>query len=164
MPRCQLTTNANCPALVKSRFPVIKESLQSQYIFKDICFSGSLGHIFIKELFSPALQFMQDLGRVHIAIPEQWSDINLFRFNFADISGVEINARPLARGEWKPRGMSRIFAEVVRRASWLFFFFRITISWKEFVSFLSKKFEGYSLGDNSYEGAQSNINGDEVRV
>ena len=32
-------------------------------------------------------------------------------------AGVEINARPLARGEWKPRGMSRIFAEVVRRAS-----------------------------------------------
>ena len=28
----------------------------------------------------------QHLGRVHIAIPEQWSDINLFRFNFADIS------------------------------------------------------------------------------
>ena len=43
--------------------------------------------------------------------------------------------------------------------------FRITIiSWKEFVSFLRTKFEGYSLGDNSYEGAQSNINGDEVRV
>ena len=38
-------------------------------------------------------------------------------------SGVEINARPLARGEWKPRGMSRIFAEVVRRASFFFFFF-----------------------------------------
>ena len=37
--------------------------------------------------------------------------------------GVKINARPLARGEWKPRGMSRIFAEVVRRASWFFFFF-----------------------------------------
>ena len=32
-------------------------------------------------------------------------------------SGVEINARPLARGEWKSRGMSRIFAQVVRRAS-----------------------------------------------
>ena len=47
-------------------------------------------------------------------------------------SGVEINARPLARGEWKPRGMSRIFAEVVRRAIFFFFFFfffffRITI-------------------------------------
>ena len=27
------------------------------------------------------------------------------------------NARPLARGEWKSRGMSRIFAQVVRRAS-----------------------------------------------
>ena len=58
--------------------------------------------------------------------------------------GVEITARPLARGEWKPRGMSRIFAEVVRRASWFYFlfffilfflfflfFFRVTIlSWK----------------------------------
>ena len=32
-------------------------------------------------------------------------------------AGVEINARPLARGEWKSRGMSRIFAQVVRRAS-----------------------------------------------
>ncbi len=35
----------------------------------------------------------------------------------AALSGVEINARPLARGEWKSRGMSRIFAQVVRRAS-----------------------------------------------
>ena len=26
------------------------------------------------------------------------------------------------------------------------------------------KFQGYPLGDNSYEGAQSNVNGDEVRV
>ena len=34
--------------------------------------------------------------------------------------GFEINARPLARGEWKPRGMSRIFAQVVRRASGYF--------------------------------------------
>ena len=33
------------------------------------------------------------------------------------ISGVEINARPLARGEWKSQGMSRIFAQVVCRAS-----------------------------------------------
>ena len=33
------------------------------------------------------------------------------------LSGVEINARPLARGEWKSRGMSRIFVQVVRRAS-----------------------------------------------
>ena len=32
-------------------------------------------------------------------------------------AGFEINARPLARGDWKPRGMSRIFAQVVRRAS-----------------------------------------------
>ena len=32
-------------------------------------------------------------------------------------SGVEINAHPLARGEWKSRGISRIFAEVVRQAS-----------------------------------------------
>ena len=32
-------------------------------------------------------------------------------------TGVEINARPLARGEWKSRGMSRICAQVVRRAS-----------------------------------------------
>ena len=39
------------------------------------------------------------------------------------------------------------------------------ISWKEFVSFLRTfKFYGYSLGDTSYEGAQSNVNGDEVRV
>ena len=37
--------------------------------------------------------------------------------NHVTYAGVEINARPLARGEWKPRGMSRIFAEVVRRAS-----------------------------------------------
>ena len=40
--------------------------------------------------------------------------------NFIEIAhtaGVEMNDRPLARGEWKPRGMSRIFAEVVRRAS-----------------------------------------------
>ena len=39
--------------------------------------------------------------------------------NISGISqaGVEINARPLARGEWKSRGMSRIFAQVVRRAS-----------------------------------------------
>ena len=81
------------------------------------------------------------------------------------LSGVEINARPLARGEWKPRGMSRICAEVVRRASFFFFFFFFSIiSLKEFVSFLRTTFEGYSLGDNSYEGAQSNINGDEVRV
>ena len=34
--------------------------------------------------------------------------------------GVEINARPLARGEWKSRGMSRMFAQVVRRASGYF--------------------------------------------
>ena len=34
-----------------------------------------------------------------------------------DSPGFEINARPLARGDWKPRGMSRIFAQVVRRAS-----------------------------------------------
>ena len=33
------------------------------------------------------------------------------------LAGVEINAHPLARGEWKSRGMSRIFAEVVRQAS-----------------------------------------------
>ena len=25
-------------------------------------------------------------------------------------------------------------------------------------------FSGYSLGDNNYEGAQSNVNGDELRV
>ena len=31
-------------------------------------------------------------------------------------TGFKINARPLARGDWKPRGMSRIFAQVVRRA------------------------------------------------
>ena len=36
------------------------------------------------------------------------------------LSGFEINARPLARGDWKPRGMSRIFAQVVRRASGYF--------------------------------------------
>ena len=35
-------------------------------------------------------------------------------------TGFEINARPLARGDWKPRGMSRIFAQVVRRASGYF--------------------------------------------
>ena len=32
-------------------------------------------------------------------------------------SGFKINAHPLARGDRKPRGMSRIFAQVVRRAS-----------------------------------------------
>ena len=37
-----------------------------------------------------------------------------------DLSGFEINACPLARGDWKPRGMSRIFAQVVRRASGYF--------------------------------------------
>ena len=26
-------------------------------------------------------------------------------------AGFKINARPLARGDWKPRGMSRIFAQ-----------------------------------------------------
>ena len=36
------------------------------------------------------------------------------------LPGFEINARPLARGDWKPRGMSRIFAQVVRRASGYF--------------------------------------------
>ena len=36
------------------------------------------------------------------------------------LAGFEINARPLARGDWKPRGMSRIFAQVVRRASGYF--------------------------------------------
>ena len=30
--------------------------------------------------------------------------------------------------------------------------------------FSTFKFYGYSLGDNNYEGAQSNVNGDEVRV
>ena len=35
-------------------------------------------------------------------------------------SGFEINARPLARGDWKPWGMSRIFAQVIRRASGYF--------------------------------------------
>ena len=35
-------------------------------------------------------------------------------------TGFEINARPLARGDWKPWGMSRIFAQVVRRASGYF--------------------------------------------
>ena len=35
-------------------------------------------------------------------------------------TGFEINARPLARGDSKPRGMSRIFAQVVRRASGYF--------------------------------------------
>ena len=35
-------------------------------------------------------------------------------------AGVEINAHTLARGDCKPRGMSRIFAEVVRRASGYF--------------------------------------------
>ena len=37
--------------------------------------------------------------------------------NGQEHSGVKINAHPLARGEWKSRGMSRIFAEVVRQAS-----------------------------------------------
>ena len=37
----------------------------------------------------------------------------------AQASGFEINARPLAGGDWK-RGMSRIFAQVVRRASGYF--------------------------------------------
>ena len=36
------------------------------------------------------------------------------------LTGFEINAHPLARGDWKPRGMSRIFAQVVRRASGYF--------------------------------------------
>ena len=35
-------------------------------------------------------------------------------------AGFEINARPLARGEWKSRGMRRIFAQVVWRASGYF--------------------------------------------
>ena len=35
-------------------------------------------------------------------------------------AGFEINARLLARRDWKPRGMSRIFAQVVRRASGYF--------------------------------------------
>ena len=30
--------------------------------------------------------------------------------------------------------------------------------------FRTFKFQGYSLGDSNYEGAQSNVNGDEVRV
>ena len=40
--------------------------------------------------------------------------------NSKEYTGFEINARPLARGDWKPRGMSRIFAQVVRRASGYF--------------------------------------------
>ena len=35
-------------------------------------------------------------------------------------TGFEINTRPLARGDWKSRGMSRIFAQVVRLASGYF--------------------------------------------
>ncbi len=46
-------------------------------------------------------------------------------------AGFEINARPLARGDWKRWGMSRIFAQVVRRASGyfnLFFQLRVTMN------------------------------------
>ena len=50
-----------------------------------------------------------------VLVYQEW-----IRFNKA---GFEINARPLARGEWKPRGMSRIFAQVIRRASGYFNFF-----------------------------------------
>ena len=46
-----------------------------------------------------------------------WTCEMLFLYS---LSGFEINARPLARGDWKPRGMSRIFAQVVRRASGYF--------------------------------------------
>ena len=31
------------------------------------------------------------LGRIHIAIPEQWSDMNLFRHNFADILSAPVH-------------------------------------------------------------------------
>ena len=34
----------------------------------------------------------------------------------------------------------------------------------KFIFFRTFMFQGYSLGDNNYEGAQSNVNGDEVRV
>ena len=40
--------------------------------------------------------------------------------SYVTLAGFEINARPLPRGDWKPRGMSRIFAQVVRRASGYF--------------------------------------------
>ena len=33
------------------------------------------------------------------------------------LTGVEVEINALARGEWKSRGMSRIFAHVVRRAN-----------------------------------------------
>ena len=55
-----------------------------------------------------------------IHLPEMVRKL-LLRRSLRTYTGVEINARPLARGEWKPRGMSRIFAEVVRRASCFFF-------------------------------------------
>ena len=53
--------------------------------------------------------------------------------------------------------------------SWFFLGFLILFDlfkWLKIVSFLrTLKFYGYSLGDNSFEGAQSNVNGDhEVRV
>ena len=37
--------------------------------------------------------------------------------------GSKLTIAPLARGDWKPRGMSRIFAQVVRRASGYFNWF-----------------------------------------
>ena len=47
----------------------------------------------------------------------------------------------------------------------ILFLFLGLISWKEFVSFLrTLKFQGYSLGDNSYEGAQSNVNSRGVKI
>ena len=47
----------------------------------------------------------------------------LTTFINSGFAGFEINARPLARGDWKQRGMSRIFAQVAHRASGYFNFF-----------------------------------------
>ena len=52
------------------------------------------------------------LDRVHIAIPEQLSDINLFQHNFADISAcVHIEKSYVG---WKLTSGHNYFADIVR--------------------------------------------------
>ena len=52
------------------------------------------------------------LGRVHTAIPEQWSDINLFRHSFADIS-VPVHIEKSYVG-WKLTSGHNYVADIVR--------------------------------------------------
>ena len=53
-------------------------------------------------------------GRVHIAIPEQWSDINLFRHNFADIIlSAPVHIEKSCVG-WKLTSGHNYFADMVR--------------------------------------------------